>query len=292
MGFWTQAGALSFLSLPIGLQKADPDSTLQEAGLVPRPSISPSAPVLGQHHPLPWCRQAVLWGALLPWVRGSLLGRRLCLRNSAPGKHLPARLGHLVSLRASVPHRILCFVLLGLRSLSCAPVTLSCSLKECPLLWSMSIQWWPPGPPCSHIWAPCLHLLPWESRPPPHWLGRGRCTILHGTAAHTWIHTGFGSCLKALLKFTSSLPCFPSILCRSGSCRRLLLLSLLALDLGRVWVSYFCPARWLQVLHKSLCLVSLSKTPFFSAVSSGRAEVRLSDSLITERFTVMLPCIV
>lgn len=92
---------------------------------------------------------------------------------------------------------------------------------------------------------------------------------------HVDTHTGFGSCLKALLKFTSSLPCFPSILCRSGSCRRLLLLSLLALDLGRVWISYFCPARWLQVLHKSLCLVSLSKTPFFSAVSSGRAEVRL-----------------
>lgn len=129
MGFWTQAGALSFLSLPIGLQKADPDSTFQEAGLVPRPSISPSAPVLGQHHPLPWCRQAVSWGALLPWVRGSLLGRRLYLRNSAPGKHLPARPGHLVSLRASVPHRILCFVLLGLRSLSYAPLTLSCSLK-------------------------------------------------------------------------------------------------------------------------------------------------------------------
>lgn len=103
MGFWTQAEALSFLSLPIGLQKADPGSTLQKAGLVPRPSISPSALVLGQHHPLPWCRQAMLWGALLLWVRGSLLGRRLHLRDSAPEKHLPARPGHLVSLRASVP---------------------------------------------------------------------------------------------------------------------------------------------------------------------------------------------
>ena len=287
MGFWTQAEALSFLSLPIGLQKADPGSTLQKAGLVPGPSISPSTLVLGQHQPLPWCRQAVSWGALLPWVQGSLLGRRLHLRD-CPREAPASQAGPSRFLEGLCSHRILCFVLLGLRPLSCAPLMLSYSLKACPLLWSMSSASCDgpqdPQAPTSGL-RTCICSL--GELTAPSWVGEGE--MFH---PHMWIHTGFWSCLKALLKFKSSLPCFPSILCRSGSCRCLLVLSLLALDLGRVWISYFYPARWLQVLHKSLCLVSLSETPFLSAVSSCRAEVRLSDSLITERFTVMLPCVI
>lgn len=151
--------------------------------------------------------------------------------------------------------------------------------------------------------APRTPMLPHLGSPPasstlgeptsPSWVGEGE--MYHPSwyiCTQVETHTSFWSCLKALLKFKSSLPCFPSILCRWGSCRHLLVLSLLALDLGSVWISYFCPARRLQVLHKSLCLVSLSKTPVFSAVSSCRAKVRLSDSLITARFTVMLPRVI